>query len=51
MRVCLGQINTTPGDFSGNVERIKQGILQAREAVCDAIIFPELSIPGYLSQD
>lgn len=51
MRVCLGQINTTPGDFSGNVERIKQGILQARDESCDAVIFPELSIPGYLSQD
>ncbi|HIG60572.1 MAG TPA: NAD(+) synthase [Gammaproteobacteria bacterium] len=51
MRVCLGQINTTPGDFSGNVERIKQGIVQAADQQCDAIIFPELSIPGYLSQD
>jgi NAD+ synthetase len=51
MRVCLGQINTTPGDFPGNVERIKQGIVQAADQRCDAIIFPELSIPGYLSQD
>ena len=51
MRVCLGLINTTPGDFSGNVERIKQGILQAKAELCDAVIFPELSIPGYLSQD
>ncbi|MDE0758902.1 MAG: hypothetical protein OSB45_12140, partial [Pseudomonadales bacterium] len=51
MRVCLGQINTTPGDFSGNVARIKQGIVAAVDQQCDAIIFPELSIPGYLSQD
>ncbi len=51
MRVCLGQINTTPGDFDGNLSRIKTGIDTARKSGCDAIIFPELTIPGYLSQD
>jgi NAD+ synthetase len=51
MRVCLGQINTTPGDFDGNLSRIKKGIDAARKSDCDAVIFPELSIPGYLSQD
>ncbi len=51
MRVCIGQINTTPGDFEGNLVRIKKGIDAASEARCDAIVFPELTIPGYLSQD
>ena len=51
MRVCIGQINTTPGDFDGNLERIKKGIDVADAARCDAIVFPELTIPGYLSQD
>ncbi|MCZ6503549.1 MAG: NAD(+) synthase [Gammaproteobacteria bacterium] len=51
MRVCIGQINTTPGDFNGNLERIKKGIDVAGAAQCDAIVFPELTIPGYLSQD
>ncbi len=51
MKVCLGQINTTPGDFEGNLERIKIGIDQASAAHCDVIVFPELTIPGYLSQD
>lgn len=51
MKVCLGQINTTPGDFGGNVSAIKKGIDIAAEGNCDLIVFPELSIPGYLSQD
>jgi NAD+ synthase (glutamine-hydrolysing) len=51
VRVCIGQINTTPGDFDGNLERIRRGIDAGGKAGCDAIVFPELTIPGYLSQD
>ncbi len=51
MRICLGQINTTPGDFAGNLAAIRQGIDTASQAECDLIVFPELTIPGYLSQD
>jgi NAD+ synthase (glutamine-hydrolysing) len=51
MKVCLGQINTTPGDFAGNLAATKCGIDLASEQACDVIVFPELSIPGYLSQD
>ncbi len=51
MKVCLAQINTTPGDFAGNYERIRDGIELASSEECDLIVFPELTIPGYLSQD
>ena len=51
MKICLGQINTTPGDFSGNLKATINGIDQASQNACDVILFPELSIPGYLSQD
>lgn len=51
MKVCLGQINTTPGDFEGNCSRIKAGIDSASRQNADVVVFPELSIPGYLSQD
>ncbi len=51
MRICLGQINTTPGDFDGNLARIKTGISAAKSGDCDAIVFPELTVTGYLSQD
>lgn len=51
MKVCLGQINTTPGDFSGNLDSISRGINVADGAGCDVVLFPELCIPGYLHQD
>lgn len=51
MKLCLGQINTTPGDFPGNLARMQRGIDVASAAGCDLVLFPELSIPGYLSQD
>lgn len=51
MKICLGQINTTPGDFSGNLKATLNGIDQASQNACDVVLFPELSIPGYLSQD
>ncbi len=51
MRVSIAQINTTPGDFIGNQARIIWGIQQADASDSDLVVFPELSIPGYLSQD
>ena len=51
MKVTLGQINTTPNDFDGNYLQIKYGIKQAISDGADLIVFPELSIPGYLIQD
>ena len=51
MKVCLAQINTTPGDFSGNYDSIQIGVKYASENRCDLVVFPELTIPGYLSQD
>jgi NAD+ synthetase len=51
MKVIMGQINTTPCDFAGNLKQIIEGVRQAGEAGCKLAVFPELSIPGYLSQD
>ncbi|MFT4800150.1 MAG: NAD+ synthase (glutamine-hydrolyzing) [Candidatus Azotimanducaceae bacterium] len=51
MKICLGQINTTPGDFAGNLQAMLSGIDEASQNACDVVLFPELSIPGYLSQD
>jgi NAD+ synthase (glutamine-hydrolysing) len=51
MKVQLSQINTTPRDFKGNVSKILEGIDLANQRRCELVVFPELSIPGYLSQD
>ena len=32
MKVCIAQINTTPGDFDGNLKRILKGIDSASAA-------------------
>ncbi|MDC2963367.1 NAD(+) synthase [Gammaproteobacteria bacterium] len=51
MKICLGQINTTPGDFPGNLLAIEDGIKIAASYKADLVVFPELTITGYLSQD
>ncbi len=51
MRIALGQINPTVGDFSGNAAKIIQFSLQARDAGAGLILFPELSVCGYPPRD
>jgi len=51
MRLALCQINVTVGDIPGNVERIRRGLLEARAADPDLILFPELALTGYPPED
>src|SRR6267143_1667192 len=51
MRVTIGQINTTNGDYEGNVARIISAIDQAKKDASDLIVFPEVTIQGYTSLD
>ena len=51
MKVGLGQINSTVGDFSGNAARIIHFAQQARTAGAALILFPELSVCGYPPRD
>ena len=51
MKIALGQINPTVGDFSGNAAKIIQFALQARSAGAGLILFPELSVCGYPPRD
>ncbi len=51
MRVTIGQINTTNGDYEGNVARILDAIKQAKNDASDLIVFPEVTIQGYTSLD
>jgi predicted amidohydrolase len=41
-RLALAQVNTTMGDLEGNVQKILEGVEQAREAGADLVAFPEL---------
>src|SRR5437773_12306664 len=51
MRVTIGQINTTNGDFEGNTARILGAIEQAKKDRSDLVVFPEVTIQGYTSLD
>ena len=51
MKIALGQINPTVGDFSGNAAKIIQFSQQARAAGAGLILFPELSVCGYPPRD
>jgi len=51
MRVTIGQINTTNGDYEGNTARILKAIAQAKKDRADLIVFPEVTIQGYTSLD
>lgn len=51
MKTLIGQTNTTPRDFEGNVKQIIDGIRMAHTEGAELAVFPELSIPGYLCRD
>ncbi|HVP43430.1 MAG TPA: NAD+ synthase [Terriglobales bacterium] len=51
MKIALGQINPTVGDFEGNAARIIRYSERARQAGASLIIFPELAICGYPPRD
>lgn len=47
MKIALGQINPTIGDFAGNCERICQYLDRAVNLGCDLAVFPEMALLGY----
>ncbi len=51
MRVTIGQINTTNGDYEGNTAGIIRAIEQGKQDQSDLVVLPEVSIQGYTSLD
>ncbi len=51
MRIALGQINTTIGDFTGNANKIVEFSKRAQASGAGLVIFPELAICGYPPRD
>lgn len=51
MRVTIGQINTTNGDYEGNTGRILRAIGKARQDRADLVVLPETALQGYMSLD
>jgi NAD+ synthase (glutamine-hydrolysing) len=51
MRIGLAQINVTLGAFKENADKILEYIERAKVKHCDLVVFPELSLFGYLPGD
>lgn len=51
MKIALGQINPTVGDFSGNAAKIVEFSRRAQTAGAGLVLFPELSVCGYPPRD
>ncbi len=47
MKIALGQINTTVGDFTGNCAKMVDAARRAQAAGAGLVLFPELSVCGY----
>jgi NAD+ synthase (glutamine-hydrolysing) len=51
VKIALGQINPTVGDFTGNAAKIVDFSRRALQAGAGMILFPELAICGYPPRD
>ena len=51
MKIALGQINPTVGDFDSNAAKIIDFAQRAKAAGAGLVLFPELSICGYPPRD
>jgi len=51
VKIALGQINPTVGDFSGNASKIVDFARRAQAVGAGLILFPELSVCGYPPRD
>jgi NAD+ synthase (glutamine-hydrolysing) len=51
VKIALGQINPTVGDFTGNAAKIIDFSRRAQAAGAGLIMFPELSVCGYPPRD
>ena len=51
MKIALGQIDPTVGDFAGNTRKILEFAERAAKLDADLVIFPELAVCGYPAAD
>ncbi|MEO0130527.1 MAG: nitrilase-related carbon-nitrogen hydrolase, partial [candidate division WOR-3 bacterium] len=51
MRIGIAQLNSTVGDFKGNLNKVLNTIKNARQRKIDLVIFSELFLTGYFPKD
>ena len=50
-RLALAQISCEQGDKARNTKKIKETVTKAKKQGADLVIFPELSLTGYVVRD
>ncbi|HUT97333.1 MAG TPA: NAD+ synthase [Dehalococcoidales bacterium] len=50
-RIAMAQLNTTVGDFEGNLQKMLKAVERAKVAGVDLLTFPELAVCGYPPED
>ena len=51
LRVGLAQIDTTVGDLAGNADLVSHWVAHASQSGCHAVVFPEMTLTGYMPED
>ncbi len=51
LRIGIAQLNPTLGDLEKNLQMHLREIARARRQGCDLLVFPELSLTGYVLED
>ncbi len=51
MKIALGQINPTVGDFDGNRALVEDALRAAESGGADLLVLPELALSGYPPKD
>ncbi|MBW3546149.1 MAG: NAD+ synthetase, partial [Bacteroidetes bacterium] len=51
LRLAAASVNTTPFDWTGNLQNIKSAIAQAREKGAHILLLPEMCLTGYGCED
>ena len=51
MKIAMAQLNVAAGRIQDNVRRMQEMVRDAKAQHCDLIVFPEMSVTGYILQD
>ncbi len=51
LRLTLAQLNPTVGDLAGNIAKAQKAHAEAAAASADMVVFPEMFVTGYQTQD
>ncbi len=51
LKIAIGQVNPTIGDFPGNTEKILTAVDEALRLNCNVVVFPETSLTGGPAHD